>query len=65
MQERQDELEFSIIRQGEQNFEAYLKGHSEVFVNVKKTYGTKISNKMKLDQKEEFLQMVKDQFEKR
>lgn len=65
IEERHCELEYAIVRAGESNFEAYLKGHNEVFTNVKKTYGAKISNKMKKEQKDEFLQMVKDQFSKR
>lgn len=43
----------------------YLESNSDVFSNVKKTYGNKISEKMKNEQKQEFIDMIKEQYEKR
>ncbi len=65
MEERRAELMFNIMKQGEENFEQYLAGNTDVFVNVKKTYGNKISEKMKSEQRDEFLGMVQSQYEKR
>lgn len=47
IEERWNQLEFAIQKQGEENFEQYLNGNSEVFNNVKKTYGIKVTKKMK------------------
>lgn len=65
IEERRSQLEFEILKQGEENFELYLESNSDVFTNVKKTYGAKISEKMKGEQKQEFIQMIRDQYEKR
>lgn len=65
MKERRAQLEFEILKQGEENFELYLESNSEVFTNVKKTYGVKISEKMKNEQKQEFINMIREQYEKR
>jgi hypothetical protein len=58
MEDRRNELEFAILKHGEENFEDYVDGNNDVFVNVKKTYGVKISDKMKSEQKDEFIGMV-------
>ena len=65
MKERRAQLEFEILKQGEENFELYLESNSGVFSNVKKTYGSKISEKMKTEQKQEFINMIREQYEKR
>lgn len=65
IEERRAQLEFEILKQGEENFEIYLESNSEVFTNVKKTYGNKISEKMKNEQKQEFIDMIRDQYQKR
>jgi hypothetical protein len=65
IEERRHELEFNILKHGEENFEQYLNGNSEVFTTVKKTYGAKISQKMKAEQKEEFIELVKKQYQNR
>ena len=65
MKERRAQLEFEILKQGEENFELYLESNSGVFSNVKKTYGSKISEKMKAEQKQEFINMIREQYEKR
>lgn len=65
MKERRAQLEFEILKQGEENFELYLESNSDVFSNVKKTYGSKISEKMKAEQKQEFINMIREQYEKR
>jgi hypothetical protein len=65
IEERRAQLEFEILKQGEENFEMYLESNSDVFTNVKKTYGNKISEKMKNEQKQEFIDMIKEQYEKR
>lgn len=62
IEERKNEIEFNILKHGEENFEQYLNGNNEVFSNVKKTYGSKISQKMKSEQKEEFIALVKKQY---
>lgn len=65
VEERNQELEFSITKQGEDQFDQYLTGNNDVFTSVKKTYGKKVSNKMEKDQREEFMEMVRFQFNKR
>lgn len=65
VEERRSQLEFEILKQGEENFQMYLESNADVFVNVKKTYGSKISEKMKNEQKQEFIDMIRDQYQKR
>jgi len=65
IEERRAQLEFEILKQGEENFQMYLDSNSDVFTNVKKTYGNKISEKMKTEQKQEFIDMIRQQYEKR
>lgn len=63
--EKQCELEFATMQQGEQNFQKYLKDNSDIFSNVKRTYGAKVAEKMKLDQKKEFTSVNATQLRKR
>lgn len=65
MEERRSQLEFEILKQADNNFDLYVKSNAHVFKNVKKTYGSKISEKMKLEQKQEFVDMIREQYEKR
>ena len=65
MEERRSQLEYEILKQADDNFDLYLETNSEVFKNVKKTYGSKISEKMKAEQKQEFVDMIREQYEKR
>ena len=65
MEERRGQLEFSIMKMGDENFEQYLGGNKEVFNVVKKTYGAKISEKMKREQRDEFKSMVKSAYKNR
>ena len=65
IEERRAQLEFEILKQGEENFELYLESNASVFTNVKKTYGSKISEKMKSEQKQEFIDMIRNQYQKR
>jgi len=62
VEERRSQLEFEILKQGEENFEDYLESNANVFSNVKKTYGSKISEKMKAEQKQEFIDMIRNQY---
>ena len=64
-EERRNDLEFKILKKGEENFEEYIGGNEDVFTVVKKTYGAKISQKMKREQREEFISVVKGSFQKR
>lgn len=63
--EKKCELEFSTLQQGEQNFQKYLKDNQDIFSNVKRTYGAKVAEKMKQDQKKEFASVNATQLKKR
>ena len=65
IEERRSQLEYEILKQSDDNFDLYLETNFQVFKNVKKTYGAKISEKMKAEQKQEFLDMIREQYEKR
>ena len=58
VEERRAALEEKISAQGEANFANYLQQHEEIFTSVKKTYGKGVQQKMKGDQKKEFVSMV-------
>lgn len=62
LEDRQAQVEFQLYKMGEKNFEEYFKKHETLFESVKKTYGKKVAEKMKTDQKKEFTDMTVEQY---
>ena len=60
LEERSTQIEFQLFKFGERSFEDYYQKHEQLFEGVKKTYGKKVCDKMKTQQKREFIQITVD-----
>jgi hypothetical protein len=58
LEERQTQIEFQLFKFGERSFEEYFRRHELLFEGVKKTYGKKVCDKMKAQQKKEFIEIT-------
>ncbi len=59
--DRQAQLELGIRKQGEDDFNEFLKKNEQVFKGVKKTYGTKVAEKIKQEHKREINELAMTQ----
>ena len=65
LEERATHIEFQLFKFGERSFDEYYSKHEVLFEGVKKTYGKKVCDKMKTQQKREFIQITVDQYKRR
>lgn len=65
-EDRQSLLEIGLFKQGEDDFNDFLKKNEQVFKDVKKTYGKKILEKIKQEHKKEIGELaISQQLERR
>ena len=55
---RTAQLELELHKQGEEDFKEFLKKNEEIFKGVKRTYGNKIVEKIKMEHKKEITELA-------
>jgi len=56
--DRNAQLELELRKQGEEDFQEFLKKNEHIFKGVKKTYGAKMSEKIKQEHKKEIIELA-------